>query len=42
MGVKAAWPPDLAEQAVGVHCTATKPRPAGVEDYLALVQEAMA
>jgi alcohol dehydrogenase class IV len=41
MGVEEAWLPDLAEQAVADHCTATNPRPAGAEDYLALFREAM-
>jgi alcohol dehydrogenase class IV len=41
MGVREDRLPDLAEQAVQDHCTATNPRPAGVEDYLALFREAM-
>jgi alcohol dehydrogenase class IV len=41
MGVREEWLPDLAEQAVQDHCTATNPRPAGVEDYIALFREAM-
>ncbi len=41
MGVEEAWLPELAEQAVADHCTATNPRPAGVEDYIALFREAM-
>ncbi len=41
MGVEEAWLPDLAQQAVADHCTATNPRPAGVQDYVALFREAM-
>jgi alcohol dehydrogenase class IV len=41
MGVREDRLPDLAEQAVQDHCTATNPRPAGVEDYIALFREAM-
>jgi alcohol dehydrogenase class IV len=41
MGVRDEWLPDLAEQAVADHCTPTNPRPAGVEDYIALFREAM-
>ena len=41
MGVQEAWLPELAEQAVADHCTPTNPRPAGVEDYIALFREAM-
>jgi alcohol dehydrogenase class IV len=41
MGVRDEWLPDLAQQAVGDHCNATNPRPAGVEDYIELFREAM-
>lgn len=41
MGVRDEWLPELAEQAVADHRNATNPRPAGVEDYLSLLQEAM-
>jgi len=40
MGVEKAWFPELAEHAVKDHCTATNPRPAGVEDYIALFEDA--
>jgi alcohol dehydrogenase class IV len=41
MGVTEAMIPGIAELAVADHCTATNPRPAGVEDYVALLHEAM-
>lgn len=41
MGVTEAMFPDIAEQAIHDHCNATNPRPAGVADYVALMQEAM-
>ena len=41
MGVKPEILPAMAEQATKDHCNATNPRPAGVADYLGLLQAAM-
>ena len=41
MGVTDDHLPELAEQAVADHCSATNPRPAEAADYLALFREAL-
>jgi alcohol dehydrogenase class IV len=41
MGVTEAMIPGIAEQAINDHCNATNPRPAGVDDYVAMMQDAM-